>query len=138
MIEIEREKAAAEGVSNLRFDRATLFDPELEEGSFDAVLAFNLLHLLEDIPAAIQRIRALPRPGGVLVSKTFCLAEQNRLWRLVLIPASALGLVPPIQCLRVAELEEIITRAGFEIVETGFYPRSPPSRSIVAGKTKTG
>jgi ubiquinone/menaquinone biosynthesis C-methylase UbiE len=106
MIEIEREKAAAEGVSNLRFDRATLFDPELEEGSFDAVLAFNLLHLLEDIPAAIQRIRALPRPGG--------------------------------QCLRVAELEEIITRAGFEIVETGFYPRSPPSRSIVAGKTKTG
>jgi ubiquinone/menaquinone biosynthesis C-methylase UbiE len=138
MIEIAREKAATQGVTNVRFDRATLSDLALEEASFDAAMAFNLLHLLEDIPAAIQRIHALLKPGGVFVSKTVCLAEQSRLWRLALIPVSALGLIPTVRCLRVAELEEIITRAGFEIAETGLYPPSPPSRFIVARKSETG
>jgi hypothetical protein len=44
------------------------------------------------------------------------------------------GFAPYVKCPKVAELEEIITSADFEIVETGFYPSSPPSRFIVARK----
>lgn len=46
-----------------------------------------------------------------------------------------LGLAPYVKCLKIAELEDIITQAGFEIVEDGFYPPSPPSRHIVARKS---
>ena len=48
MVEIARDKAAAEGVDNVRFDHANVFDEALEEGSFDVVMAFNLLHLVDD------------------------------------------------------------------------------------------
>ena len=34
--------------------------------------------------------------------------------------------------MKVAELEDTILGAGFEIIEAGFYPASPPSRFIVA------
>jgi ubiquinone/menaquinone biosynthesis C-methylase UbiE len=135
MIAIAREKAATQGVCNVRFERATPFDDDLEKGAFDAVLAFNLLHLLEDVPGAVRRVHELLKPGGSFVSKTICLAEQSRLWRPVLAVARSLGLAPSVHCLKVAELEDMITRNGFELIESGFHPRSPPSRFLVARRS---
>jgi ubiquinone/menaquinone biosynthesis C-methylase UbiE len=134
MIEIAREKAVTQGVENVRFDRGTLFDEDLEQGSFEVVMAFNFLHLLEDIPGAVHRVHELLKPGGSFISKTVCLAEQSRLWSPLVAAMKALGFAPYVDCLKVAELEGIITNADFEIVETGFYPPSPPSRFIVARK----
>jgi ubiquinone/menaquinone biosynthesis C-methylase UbiE len=135
MIEIAREKAATGKVENVHFDRATLFDEGLEEGSFDVVMGFNFLHLLEDIPGAVRRVHRLLKPGGRFISKTVCLAEQSRLWKVVVGVMRPLGFAPYVRCLKVAELEAIITGAGFEIIETGFYPPSPPSLYIVARKS---
>ena len=134
MVEIARDKAAAEGAGNVRFERMTLDDEKLEPASFDAVLAFNLLHLLDDVPAAVARVAALLKPGGVFVSKTICLAEQSRLWAIPLAVARLFGFAPAVRCLTIAELEAEIVGAGFEIVETGLYPASPPSRFVVARK----
>jgi 2-polyprenyl-3-methyl-5-hydroxy-6-metoxy-1,4-benzoquinol methylase len=135
MIEIAQEKAATASVENVRFDQATLTDENLEERSFDVVMGFNFLHLLEDIPGAARRVNDLLKSGGLFISKTVCLAEQSRLWRVVVTVMRFLGLAPHVQCLKVTELEAIITGAGFVIIETGFYPRSPPSLYIVARKS---
>jgi ubiquinone/menaquinone biosynthesis C-methylase UbiE len=134
MIGIAREKAVTQKVENVRFERATLFDEDLEQGSFDVVMGFNFLHLLEDLPGTVQRIHELLKPGGLFISKTVCLAEQSRLWSLLLAVMKPLGFAPYVKCLKVAELEDIVTSADFEIIETGFYPPSPPSRFIVARK----
>jgi len=135
MIEIAQEKAATGRVENVRFDQATLFDESLAEGSFDVIMGFNFLHLLEDIPSAARRVNDLLKPGGLFISKTVCLAEQSRLWNVLVTVMRSLGFAPYVQCLNVAELEAIITSAGFEIIETDFYPPSPPSRYIVARKS---
>jgi ubiquinone/menaquinone biosynthesis C-methylase UbiE len=135
MLEIAREKAVAQDVENVRFDHATLFDEALKKGSFDVVMAFNFLHLLEDIPGAVRRINELLKRGGLFISKTVCLAEQSRLWSALLAVLKPLGFAPYVKCLKVAELEGIITGADFEIIETGFHPTSPPSRFVVARKT---
>jgi 2-polyprenyl-3-methyl-5-hydroxy-6-metoxy-1,4-benzoquinol methylase len=135
MIEIAEEKAAAQKVENVRFDHATLFDEDLEKGSFDVVMSFNFLHLLDDIPGAVRRVNELLKPGGLFISKTVCLAEKSRLWSVLLAVMRALGFAPYVKCLKVAELEDIITSTDFEIIETGDYPPSPPSRYIVARKS---
>ena len=132
MIEIAKEEAVAQEVENVRFDRATLFDERLEKGSFDVIMGFNFLHLLEDISGAVRRIDELLKPGGLFISKTVCLGEQSRIWSALLAVMKALRFAPFVRCLKVAELEDIIASAGFEIIETGFYPPSPPSRYIVA------
>jgi ubiquinone/menaquinone biosynthesis C-methylase UbiE len=138
MIEIAREKAVTREVKNVRFARATLFDEDLEKGSFDVVMGFNFLHLLEDIPGAVRRVDELLKSGGLFISKTVCLAEQSRLWRLLVAIMKPLGFAPYVRCLKVAELEDIITATDFEIMETGFHPPSPPSRFIVARKSGPG
>ncbi len=136
MIEIAREKAAAQGTENVRFEHGTLFDKTLGKGSFDVVMAFNFLHLLEDIHGAARRIYELLRPGGLFISKTVCLAEQSRLWSPLLAVLKPLRVAPYVRCLTVDELEGLITGAGFEILETGCYPPSPPSRFVVARKPR--
>lgn len=134
MLEIAREKAARQRVENVRFERAALGDERLAAGSFDVVLAFNLLHLLEDLPTALRRIHELLKPGGRFVSKTVCLAERGRFWGIALAVLRSLGIAPYVRPLRISELEGLVADAGFEIVETGTHPASPPGRFIVARK----
>lgn len=134
MIEIAGEKAVNQKVENVRFERGTAFDEKLERESFDVVMAFNLIHLLDDIPGAVSRVHELLKPRGLFISKTVCLAEQSRLWAFAVAIMKPLGFAPDVTCLKVAELEGMITGAGFEILETGLYPPSPPARFIVARK----
>ena len=134
MIEIAREKAAAQGVANVRFECATLADDGLEPGSFDVVMAFNLLHLLEDVPGAIRRVHELLRPGGRFVSKTVCLAEQTRLWAVPLTLMRWVGRAPSVRLLTFDELEAMIAEAGFERLGADRYGGSLPSRFVVARK----
>ena len=63
-----------------------------------------------------------------------CLGEQTRLWAIPLAFAGFLGLAPYVRCLTIAELEAILSDAGFEILETGDFPSSPPSHFVAARK----
>ena len=139
MIEIATQKARDQGVSNVEFVKADLFDDRLEDGPYDVVLAFNILHLLEDISSAVQRINGLLKPGGTFISKTVCEPGKGTplKWRLLLtiLPIMQFfGKAPYVNFMTIAELEETISSRGFKIVETGNYPAAPPSRFIVAKK----
>lgn len=138
MIEIGRNKAKDQQVENVTFIQSTLLDDSLEKKSFDVILAFNFLHLLEDMPEAIRRINELLKAEGLFISKTVCAAEQSKL-KLLLLRAliyimEKLGFAPYVNFLKIHELEEFITNESFQIIETGVYPPSPPSRFIVAKK----
>ncbi|ANK83627.1 MAG: hypothetical protein TEF_20145 [Rhizobiales bacterium NRL2] len=131
MIAIGREKAAAQDVANIEFRQATL-EQDMPAGPFDAVLAFNLLHLLTDPADAIDRVRNLVRPGGLFISKTVCLGRRAWHFRALIGGLQLIGKAPHVSFLDVAELEAMVTGAGFEIIETGDYPAKPPSHFIVA------
>ena len=137
MLDIARGRAAEAGVTNVTFAHADA--AEVVAGApYDAVMAFNLLHLLPDREAALAAIRRDLRPGGLLICKTICLAEPGQSWKLrlalaVALPVlQALGRAPRFAMLTVAGLEAEIAAAGFEIVETGNYPERPPNRLVVA------
>lgn len=137
MLDIARDRAAAAGVTNVTFAHAEA--AKVAAGApYDAVMAFNLLHLLPDRAAALAAIRHDLRPGGLLICKTICLAEPGQSWKLRLALATllpvlqALGRAPRFAQLTVAGLEAEIAAAGFEIVETGSYPERPPNRLVIA------
>jgi 2-polyprenyl-3-methyl-5-hydroxy-6-metoxy-1,4-benzoquinol methylase len=139
MIKIGSEKAEAQGVSNVTFVTAALCDSAIENGPYDAVLALNLIHLLEDAPAAVRRINGLLKPGGVFISKTVCRPGAGtplkfRLIKMILPLMQMIGRAPYVNFMEIAELEGIVSSAGFKIIETGNYPAAPPSRYIVARK----
>ncbi|WP_349369980.1 class I SAM-dependent methyltransferase [Salinarimonas sp.] len=117
MIAIARERAAYAGPANVSFAVAAADDADPGEERFDAVLAFNLVHLLADRRAALRAIHARLKPGGLFVSKTPCLAEMNPLVRL-LVPAMRLvGKAPYVAFFTADALERELAEAGFTIVE---------------------
>lgn len=138
MIRIARDKAEGQGATNVTFVQS---DAEAApDGEFDAVLAFNLLHLLPDPEAALTGIAERVRPGGYFISKTPCLAGSEMslkfralIWLIVPV-MQALGKAPRFHRMSIAELERAITGAGLDIIEAGNHPAQPPSRFIVARK----
>ena len=133
MIDIARKKISDGTVANVSFARASI-DEAGQGRTFDAVLAFNLFHLLPDAPAGIATLRARLEPGGLLISKTACLGERKGFLRLPIAVMRMVGKAPFVAFLTVADLERMITDAGFEIVETGDYPAKMPNHFVVARK----
>lgn len=140
MIEIADEKRTAEGLENVKFEVAEVLEHRLEEGSYDAVLAHNLLHLVPDLDRALTHIASLTKSGGVFVSKTVCAPEAGgvkfAVINRVLIPImQSLGKAPFVNFISANELERKFKHAGFNILETADQSGLLPSRYIVAQKT---
>ncbi|MGA9294306.1 MAG: class I SAM-dependent methyltransferase [Ignavibacteriaceae bacterium] len=56
MIELAKEKSEEHKVKNINFEQITIFDEKLKTESFDIILCFYLLHLVEDSRKVMQRI----------------------------------------------------------------------------------
>lgn len=138
MIEIAKERAVVAGCQNAAFAVAKAGHVEAPDASFDAVLAFNLLHLVPDRGAAFRRIRRLLKPGGLFISKTPALSEMNRMIRWAVPVMRLVGKAPSVGFFSGAELEGEIEHAGFAIVERARHGsgRKDPRAFIVARKTE--
>lgn len=139
MVNIGSKKAQDQGIKNVSFVASDIFGAKVEEMTYDAVLALNMLHLLEDVPGAIRRVHELLRPGGIFISKTFAekpegLNFKMRMIKTLVRPMQWLGKAPFVNFMKSSQLENAITENGFEIIESGYYPVSADARFIVAKK----
>lgn len=119
MIAIAGEKLAANPIPALSFHTATAEAAMLEAGRFDAVLGFNYLHMVRDVPGTLARIQTLLAAGGLFISKTPCLGDMNPLIRHALLPVMrAVGKAPHVSVFRQAEFCRMVSDAGFDILAT--------------------
>ena len=117
MIAIAKEKLAVEPIPALSFRTATAEELVHEESRFDAVLGFNYLHMVRDVPDTLRSIHALLKPGGLYISKTPCLGDMNPLIPLLLLPVMrAIGKAPHVGSFSTSELEQSIVDAGFDVM----------------------
>lgn len=123
MIELSKEKAAANGVENVNFAQADIFDEVYRKGSFDVILAFNMLHTVPDPQRVISRVHELLKPEGSFISVTPCLRDkmsfvvsaQIQLVRLL----CKLGIIPvPIRRLQSSDLDRLVGGGNFHVTET--------------------
>ena len=125
-------KAEAAGLQNTLVTNTDLFDPCLEEGSFDAVLAYNVLCYVDNPGEVLARIRALLKPGGLFLSATDCLGEQitkvgiKKFWK------SHTGSMPYVAFYSMKKLEEEIARGGFAVLERENLFPAPPNLFVAA------
>lgn len=131
MLDHARARPEAASLPQLEFRVAEATDPG-DPQTFDAVVALNLLHLLPDLDAGLAGLRDRLRPGGLLLSKTPCLAELSPLIRLAVPALRLVGLAPRVAFLRRAELEARISAAGFEILEAEDLPARRAQRYVAA------
>ncbi|MFW2404329.1 MAG: class I SAM-dependent methyltransferase [Gammaproteobacteria bacterium] len=114
MIAIAQDKARADGIENVTFEKLTIEELDVPDASFDAVLGLSILHLLEDKEAVIARVHRILKPGGIFVSSTACIGDSMKYFRIIAPVLSFVGL-PSVSVFKVEELEQILTAAGFTI-----------------------
>ena len=115
MVEIAKDKAKAAGIDNVTFEALSVDALDVPGASIDAVMAHNILHLLEDKERAIADIHTMLKTGGVVVTSTPCIGDMMLPIRLMIPVGRFLRLFPLVQVFSVAELKDSLENAGFEI-----------------------
>lgn len=131
--EMHRIACAKPGCAPVQF-RLAAADARHAEAPFDAICAFHILHLVPDAAATLAALFDQLKPGGLLLSKTWCLADLP-LWMKAILPLLRLrGWMPPARALKAPELRALITAAGFVTEAERTFGKGRHSRYIVARK----
>ncbi|PYF12829.1 ubiquinone/menaquinone biosynthesis C-methylase UbiE [Rhodobacter viridis] len=131
--EMHRIACAKPGSDRVQF-RLAAAETCHAEAPFDAICAFHILHLVPDAGATLQALFAQLKPGGLFLSKTWCLADLP-FWMKAILPLLRLrGWMPPARALKAPELRALITAAGFAIEGEMTFGKGRHSRYIVARK----
>ena len=124
-------RAIAGGVGHFAPVRGQLEQLSFANGSFDAVIAADVLEHIPDLPAAVAEISRVLAPGGSLAFDTI----NRTAWAWVTALWGAERLLGCIPCgthdwrlfIRPVELDRLLRRVGLEPVEvTGLVPRIGP------------
>ena len=133
MIEIARDKAQDAGIDNVTFEVSSVDALDVPDGSIDAVMAHNLLHLLDDREPAIADIHRMLKPGGVFVSSTACIGDLSPLLRLIVPIGRLLRLFPLVRSFSADDLKRSLDNAGFDI-DHEWQPKKNAALFIVCRK----
>lgn len=122
MIEIAKIKLKQDKNQNVHFTQTNIFDERLKKESFDVILAFNILHYLEDAKEVIKRINELLKPEGYFISSTECIGEEEKRKFSRFVSLSALFIMKKARIVsskfyKFSELEDLIFNGNFQIVE---------------------
>jgi len=115
MITIAQQKVDEAGIENIRFQQGTLEDIHNSDQSFDMVLGLNVLHLLEDVDGAIEKVHQLLKTDGVFVSSTSLIGEVNIIFRWLISAMQFVGFAPYVSRFTRQQLIAKLQKAGFSI-----------------------
>ena len=134
MVRRFQAKLDEQGVDNVELSQTDLFDPCLEPGSFDAVMACNVLCYVENFEDVMARIQELLKPGGYFLSATDCLGQKWSKVGMQKFFRSHTGKMPYVAFFRNKGLERKIAKAGFTVLETDILYPAPPNLFVAAQK----
>ena len=122
MISEATNKKNKVNVTNVSFSQGTIFNNDLEKASFEKIIAYSIIHLLEDSEKVIQRIYELLKPGGLFISETACFRDKmdlkTRLEFTVYFIMKRLGIFPlHLNMFKTSDVEQLINRQNFRIVK---------------------
>ena len=128
MINEANRKIKESNFKNITFMQGDIFDDNFEIASFDKIISYGVIHLLNDSDKVIRRLHDLLKPDGLFISSTACLKDKmafkNRLEFNAFLLIKKLGIFPlHLNMVKPKNVEKIITNQGFQIVkaETIFH-----------------
>ncbi|NQT64410.1 MAG: class I SAM-dependent methyltransferase [Candidatus Marinimicrobia bacterium] len=109
-------------IMNASFTQGTIFNIDFEKASFDAIISYGVIHLLDDNEKVVQRIHELLKPGGLFISTTACLKDKmalkNRIEFSVYLLIKRLGIFPlHLNMFRTSDVEKLISNQNYSLVK---------------------
>lgn len=132
MLNIAQDKADAQNVQNVTFEKSDIHAFDAEGKQFDMVMMHSLLHLLESREAVVSQAFDLLKPGGYFVSSTACLSGKKMMQPVIFL-GRLIGRLPYVAFFSQDYLVALLHSAGFEI-EAEWLPEGGQSVFVVARK----
>ena len=133
MIDVAKERTIKHNNTNIEFYNTIITDSHLAVNSYNAILAFHVLHLLEDINDVVIRINELLTDDGVFISITPCMKEKKVITFFLNI-LNKIGLVPKISSFSNVELTDVFVKNGFEVTTVECVRKKTVEYYVVATK----
>jgi len=123
MIKEATKKKKELKIMNASFIQGTIFKNDFEKSSFDRIISYGVIHLLDDSEKEIKRIHELLKPGGLFISTTACLKDKmalkNRLEFSTYFLIKKLGIFPlHLNMFRTSDVEKLIISQDFNLVKS--------------------
>ncbi len=125
MVQAAKNKADRLGLLNLDFSVQDITSLEFENGSFDAALAANVLHLLPEPERAVEELVRVVKPGGPIILPNYVGGESLGSDRFFLRFIEKLGFRAR-QAWKRAEFLDFLTRSGLVIVDHRMFDSRQP------------
>ena len=118
MVAIANRKAQAAGATNVAFHVGTPTsrmrpNGSFDDGSFDCICAYSILHLVENREALLDQVYQWLRPGGTFIASTPCLAESWVPYPTIIKIMRVFGKAPPVWFFKKDALAQEVDAAGF-------------------------
>jgi len=141
MIAVAEEQAKQQNITNAKFFTETIYGERLQKESYDVIISFGVIHLLDDYKDAIHRINELLKPGGAFISTTACLKEKMSLKDKVVLSMyrfiQKIGLFPMhLNFFNNTDVDRAFEEEAFEIVERKNIPSGISVYFVAAKKSK--
>jgi len=134
LVAMAERRAAEAGVANVTFQSGAFETVELEAGAWDGIMAFSVLHLVEDAEVAVRRFAELLRPGGRVVAEVPSRETVAWYFRAIIPLMTAVGKAPVVRIHAESEWASMFTDAGFVVEESKVYNPKSLSVSLLARK----
>ncbi len=134
LLAIAEQRKAERNLDNVEFIKTSVFDDCLQEGHFNIVMAFYVLHFFEDIDAVFKRVHSLLKPGGLFISETACLGDKNKIGGGLIRFAGNVGFLPRINLLTTRQIEQALDEAGFSVVDKTMFSDTNDEYTLIAKK----
>jgi ubiquinone/menaquinone biosynthesis C-methylase UbiE len=123
MIKKAKEKRDENRINNAEFGQGTIFNNDFSDIRFDKIIAYSILHLLENKEEVLGKIYELLKPSGVFISLTACLKDKMaikmRVQFFLYFLMQKTGMFPlHLSMFTFPEVEDLIRNAKFGIVES--------------------
>jgi len=133
MLKRATKNAEEKDIQNVSFTQTSVFEKSPIATTPNAILAFNVLQYIENLPELIARFHTILNKDGLFISSTACLAEKKTFSRFFMYFLMRIKVVPPTHFLQATELREIINKEGFEVIEHVLLSKMP-DQLIIARK----
>lgn len=120
MVAALEQRVRSAGVANVRCEQADLYALRFDDGTFDAVVAANVLHLVPDLPGALAALRRVVKPGGRIVVPTFC--HDETVLSCVVSRALAVTGFPGHRRFTATSLQQAVEASGVRVNRTETLP----------------
>lgn len=134
MISIAKSKVKASNLSHVYFAQGTEHDIPWQDKLFEIILAFYVLHLVENPEACIKKLASRLDQSGTIIIELPCLADANWIKRKTIKLFTRIMGLPIIHSFKAEDIIQMFERVGLEITEKEIFHDKIPRLFLMAKK----